>query len=87
MAKTGSVVASEGSSGGVRGNDDVAVDGRITKIGLSGRENGLAERFETTEIGKRMVFLVFAVACTFGGVVAGWMPATLGGESWGSLVW
>ena len=52
MAETGSVVALESLSGSGRRNDVGAVDGRIAENALSGRENGLAKRLETTGVGK-----------------------------------
>ena len=57
----------------------------LRKIGLSGREKGLAKRFETTGVGKCTDFLIFTMACTLGGAAVGWMLATFGGGSLGGL--
>ena len=56
------------------------------KRGLSGRENGLAKRFETTVVGKWTIFFGFVRGCTHGSAVAGLRVATLGGGSLGALV-
>ena len=55
------------------------------KRGLSGGENGLAKRFETTGVGKCTFFFVLVGGFTLGDAMAG-LRATLGGESVDGLV-
>ena len=55
------------------------------KRGLSGRENGLAKRLETTGVGKRTFLFVFVRGFTLESAVVGLRMATLGGGSFGGF--